>query len=90
MAAAAAVAPDTVAFWHGEREVTLGEFAQRLDTMATTTGGALTAEALVSVVLNGLVPGMLPQLGADGLAQLVRDVIAVAEGVDADAVGDAD
>ncbi|KSZ60701.1 peptide synthetase [Rhodococcus pyridinivorans KG-16] len=90
VAAAAAVAPDTVAFRHGEREVTLGEFAQRLDTMATTTGGALTAEALVSVVLNGLVPGMLPQLGADGLAQLVRDVIAVAEGVDADAVGDAD
>ncbi|WP_413767046.1 non-ribosomal peptide synthase/polyketide synthase [Rhodococcus pyridinivorans] len=90
VAEAAAVAPDTVAFRHGEREVTLGEFAQRLDTMATTTGGALTAEALVSVVLNGLVPGMLPQLGADGLAQLVRDVIAVAEGVDADAVGDAD
>ncbi len=90
VAAAAAVAPDTVAFRHGEREVTLGEFAQRLDTMATTTGGALTAEALVSVVLNGLVPGMLPQLGADGLAQLVRDVIAVAVGVDADAVGDAD
>ncbi|MGN0125133.1 MAG: non-ribosomal peptide synthase/polyketide synthase [Rhodococcus sp. (in: high G+C Gram-positive bacteria)] len=90
VAAAAAVAPDTVAFRHGEREVTLGEFAQRLDTMATTTGGALTAEALVSVVLNGLVPGMLPQLGADGLARLVRDVIAVAEGVDADAVGDAD
>ncbi|AYA27343.1 non-ribosomal peptide synthetase [Rhodococcus rhodochrous] len=98
VAAAAAVAPDTVAFRHGEREVTLGEFAQRLDTMATTTGGALTAEALVSVVLNGLVPGMLPQLGADGLAQLVRDVIAVAEGVDADPtegvdagpVGDAD
>ncbi|MXQ76249.1 amino acid adenylation domain-containing protein [Rhodococcus rhodochrous] len=90
VAAAAAVAPDTVAFRHDEREVTLGEFAQRLDTMATTTGGALTAEALVSVVLNGLVPGMLPQLGADGLARLVRDVIAVAEGVDADAVGDAD
>jgi len=70
-----------VAFAHGEREVTFGEFAGRLDTMTTTTGGALTAEALVSVVLNGLVPGMLPELGADGLAQLVREVIALAEGV---------
>ncbi|NME81502.1 amino acid adenylation domain-containing protein, partial [Rhodococcus sp. 105337] len=79
--AAATVAPDTVAFAHGEREVTFGEFARRLDTMTTTTGGALTAEALVSVVLNGLVPGMLPELGADGLAQLVREVIALAEGV---------
>ncbi|WP_296548972.1 non-ribosomal peptide synthetase, partial [Rhodococcus sp. (in: high G+C Gram-positive bacteria)] len=81
VAAAAAVAPDTVAFAHGEREITFGGFAGRLKTMATTTGGALTPEALVSVVLNGLVPGMLPELGADGLARLVRDVIAVAEGV---------
>ncbi len=49
--------------------------------MAATTGGALTAEALVSVVLNGLVPGMLPQLGADGFARLIRDVVAAAEAV---------
>ncbi|WP_413247765.1 non-ribosomal peptide synthase/polyketide synthase [Rhodococcus sp. Z13] len=81
VAAAATTAADTVAFRHGDREVTLGEFAQRLETMATTTGGALTAEALVSVVLNGLVPGMLPELGADGLARFVSDVIAVVEGV---------
>ncbi|MFD6860589.1 amino acid adenylation domain-containing protein, partial [Rhodococcus sp. NPDC060090] len=80
-ARAAAVAPDAVAFDHGDRDVTFGEFAQRLETMASTTGGALTAEALVSVVLNGLVPGMLPQLGADGFAQLIRNVIAAAEAV---------
>src|SRR5690606_33460769 len=78
VAAAAAAAPGTVAFRHGEREVTVGEFAGRLEAMAATTGGALGAEALVPVVLNVLVPGMLPQLGADGLAELVRDVIAVA------------
>ncbi|MGN5235876.1 non-ribosomal peptide synthase/polyketide synthase [Rhodococcus sp. SJ-3] len=80
-ARAAAAAPDTVAFGHGDRDVTFGEFAQRLETMASTTGGALTAEALVSVVLNGLVPGMLPQLGADGFGRLIRDVIASAEAV---------
>ncbi|OLL16865.1 non-ribosomal peptide synthetase [Rhodococcus sp. M8] len=79
VAAAAETAPDTVALSHGGRDVTFGEFAQKLAATATATGGALTAEALVPVVLNTLIPGVLPALGADGFAELVRSVLAAAD-----------
>ncbi len=79
VAAAAKTAPDTVALSHGGRDVTFGEFAQKLAATATATGGALTAEALVPVVLNTLIPGVLPALGADGFAELVRSVLAAAD-----------
>ncbi|NGP09023.1 amino acid adenylation domain-containing protein, partial [Rhodococcus sp. 14C212] len=79
VAAAAETAPDTVALSHDGRDVTFGEFAQKLAATATATGGALTAEALVPVVLNTLIPGVLPALGPDGFAELVRSVLATAD-----------
>uniref|UniRef100_UPI000B2E34AF amino acid adenylation domain-containing protein n=1 Tax=Rhodococcus ruber TaxID=1830 RepID=UPI000B2E34AF len=79
VAAAAEAAPDAVALSHEGRDVTFGEFAQKLAATATATGGALTAEALVPVVLNTLIPGVLPALGADGFAELVRSVLAAAD-----------
>jgi hypothetical protein len=42
-------------------------------------GAALGADALVSVSLTGLVPGILPALGADGIASLVSSLIADAQ-----------
>lgn len=68
-----------MALSHEGRDVTFGEFAQKLAATATATGGALTAEALVPVVLNTLIPGVLPALGADGFAELVRSVLAAAD-----------
>ncbi|WP_430333762.1 non-ribosomal peptide synthase/polyketide synthase [Rhodococcus sp. ACT016] len=84
VAGAARVAPDTVAVSHGGTDVTFGELHAKLDATATATGGALKAEALMTVALSGLLPGILPALGADGygaaIATLIADASAIAEG----------
>lgn len=83
-AAAAAADPEAIAFTHGDQAVTFGELSTKLVAMRTAMGGAaLAPDALVSVSLAGLVPGILPALGVDGLATLVSSVIADAQSVSA-------
>jgi non-ribosomal peptide synthetase component F len=78
-AAAAAADPTAVAFTHGDTVVTFTQLAEKLAVMKQTMGAALTADALVSVSLNGLVPGILPALGADGITSLVESLITDAQ-----------
>ncbi|MGQ5696391.1 amino acid adenylation domain-containing protein, partial [Rhodococcus erythropolis] len=82
-AAAAAADPEAIAFTHGDQAVTFGELSTKLVAMRTAMGAALAPDALVSVSLAGLVPGILPALGVDGLATLVSSVIADAQSVSA-------
>nr|WP_241199170.1 condensation domain-containing protein [Rhodococcus sp. NJ-530] len=77
--AAAAADPTAVAFTHGDTAVTFTQLAEKLAVMKQTMGAALTADALVSVSLNGLVPGILPALGADGTTSLVQSLITDAQ-----------
>ncbi|WP_254699005.1 non-ribosomal peptide synthase/polyketide synthase [Rhodococcus sp. SGAir0479] len=83
VAGAAQVAADTVAISHGGTDVTFGELHAKLDATATATGGALKPEALVTVALSGLLPGILPALGADGysaaIGRMIVDAAAIAE-----------
>jgi hypothetical protein len=78
-AAAAAADPTAVAFTHADTVVTFTQLAEKLALMRATMGAALGADALVSVSLTGLVPGILPALGADGIASLVSSLIADAQ-----------
>ncbi|MDI9916925.1 non-ribosomal peptide synthetase [Rhodococcus sp. IEGM 1379] len=78
-AAAAAADPTAVAFTHGEHTVTFTQLAEKLATTKATMGAVLGADAQASVSLNGLAPGILPALGADGIASLVSSLIADAQ-----------
>ncbi|RVW06845.1 amino acid adenylation domain-containing protein [Prescottella agglutinans] len=84
VAGAAQVAPDTVAVSHGGTDVTFGELHVKIDTTAKATGGALKPEALMTVALSGLLPGILPALGADGygavIGKMIEDAAALADG----------
>ncbi|MCL2534053.1 MAG: amino acid adenylation domain-containing protein, partial [Nocardiaceae bacterium] len=84
VAGAAQAAPDTVAISHGGTDVTFGDLHAKLDATATATGGALKAEALTTVALSGLLPGILPALGPDGyraaISTLIADAAALADG----------
>ncbi|MGI1848009.1 amino acid adenylation domain-containing protein, partial [Rhodococcus sp. SJ] len=84
--AAAAVAPDAVAVSHDGRDVGFGELSEKLGAVRTAMGASLPPEALVSVTLNGLIPGILPALGAQGYARLLDTLLArsqhVADGGD--------
>ncbi|MCJ0905033.1 amino acid adenylation domain-containing protein [Rhodococcus sp. ARC_M6] len=78
-AAAAAADPTAVAFTHGEHTVTFTQLAEKLATTKATMGAVLGADAQASVSLNGLAPGILPALGADGIASLVSSLITDAQ-----------
>ncbi|GAB2639992.1 non-ribosomal peptide synthase/polyketide synthase [Prescottella soli] len=84
VAGAARVAPDTVAVSHGGTDVTFGDLHTKIDTTAKATGGALKPEALMTVALSGLLPGILPALGAEGygavIAKMIVDAAALADG----------
>ncbi|MDH6678002.1 amino acid adenylation domain-containing protein [Rhodococcus sp. LBL1] len=84
VAGAARVAPDTVAVSHGGTDVTFGDLHTKIDTTAKATGGALKPEALMTVALSGLLPGILPALGAEGygavIGKMIVDAAALADG----------
>ncbi|MGW5289891.1 amino acid adenylation domain-containing protein [Rhodococcus pyridinivorans] len=86
-AAAAATAPETIAVSHDGRDVTFGELSAKFGEVRNTMGASLPPEALVSVALNGLIPGILPALGADGYARLLGTLLERARQV-ADGAGD--
>ncbi|MFC4604944.1 amino acid adenylation domain-containing protein [Rhodococcus kronopolitis] len=76
VAAAAAVAPDAVALTHDGREVTYGQLGTKLATVSKSMGAALKPEALVTVSLSGLLPGILPALGPEGHAKAMDSLVA--------------
>ncbi|WP_405486129.1 amino acid adenylation domain-containing protein [Nocardia sp. NBC_00511] len=71
IAAAAAIAPDTVALVHGDHTVTYRALADKIGVTARAMGAAAKPEALVNVALAGLVPGILTALGGAGLGQVL-------------------
>ncbi|CAM2828326.1 non-ribosomal peptide synthetase [Prescottella defluvii] len=81
VAGAAQVAPDTVAIAHAGTDVTFGQLHAKLAATATAMGGALKPEALTTVALSGLLPGILPALGADGYQAAVAGMIAEASAI---------
>ncbi|MEV0249069.1 non-ribosomal peptide synthase/polyketide synthase [Nocardia sp. NPDC050712] len=81
IAAAARMAPDDVAFAHGEHTVSYRELAAKLGAVAKAMGAAATPQTLVNVSLAGLVPGVLAALGGDGLAAAIRTLLGAAHAV---------
>ncbi|WP_309230510.1 non-ribosomal peptide synthase/polyketide synthase [Nocardia sp. SYP-A9097] len=79
IAAAAELAPDTVAVSHGAHSVTYRDLATKLATVARAMGAAAKPEALVNVALAGLVPGILAALGAGGLSQVLHTLSGAAQ-----------
>ncbi|MEV6098141.1 amino acid adenylation domain-containing protein [Nocardia sp. NPDC051981] len=71
IAAAAVIAPEAIAFEHGDRTVTYRAFADKIGATARAMGAAAKPEALVNVALAGLVPGILTALGGAGLGQVL-------------------
>ncbi|MCX4097869.1 non-ribosomal peptide synthase/polyketide synthase [Nocardia sp. alder85J] len=72
IAAAAAIAPDTLAVSHAGRDLGFGELHGKLDAVTRAMGGAATPVALVNIALAGLLPGIQAAVGAAGLAELLH------------------
>ncbi|WP_107982793.1 non-ribosomal peptide synthetase [Rhodococcus sp. OK519] len=81
VAGAAQVTPDTVAISHAGTDVTFGQLHAKVDATLTAMGGALKAEALMTVALSGLLPGILPALGAEGYQSAVAEMITAASAI---------
>jgi amino acid adenylation domain-containing protein/non-ribosomal peptide synthase protein (TIGR01720 family) len=75
VAEAAAVSPDAIALSHGGIDVTYRQLHEKVEAVSGSMGAVLKPEALLSVVVSGLVPGILPALGASGLAALFAEVL---------------
>ncbi|WP_253277343.1 non-ribosomal peptide synthase/polyketide synthase [Rhodococcus sp. RD6.2] len=75
LAAAAGVAPDEIALSHDGKEVTYGQLGTKLAAVTKTMGATLKPEAIVTVTLSGLLPGILPKLGPEGLATVLESLI---------------
>ncbi|WP_067716331.1 non-ribosomal peptide synthetase [Nocardia yamanashiensis] len=78
IAAAAAIAPETIAVTHGDHTVTYRALADKIGITARAMGAAAKPEALVNVALAGLVPGILTALGGAGLSQVLGTLAAQA------------
>ncbi|MET4050440.1 MULTISPECIES: non-ribosomal peptide synthase/polyketide synthase [unclassified Rhodococcus (in: high G+C Gram-positive bacteria)] len=87
VSAAAAVAASSIAVSHAGTSVTFGQLDEKLSAVSKSTGGALKPEAVLSVALTGLIPGILPALGADGFAATVASLISDAQSFIADPGG---
>ncbi len=81
VAGAAAVAPDAVALEHGTTQLTFSVFEDKLSQMSATMGSSMKPQALVTVTLSALIPGILPALGAEGLSTALASLIERAESV---------
>ncbi|MEV0033004.1 non-ribosomal peptide synthase/polyketide synthase [Nocardia sp. NPDC050793] len=81
LTAAAALAPEEIAFSHGAHRVSYADLAAKLTTVAKAMGAAATPEVLINVSLAGLVPGVLAALGGDGLATALHRLLAEAQAV---------
>ncbi|GGK49803.1 non-ribosomal peptide synthase/polyketide synthase [Nocardia camponoti] len=80
---AARIAPQVVAFTHGDHEVSYGALDAKLTAVRRSMGAAMKPEALVNVALAGLVPGVLAALGATGLTNTLQTLITDAAAVTA-------
>ncbi|ORI16486.1 long-chain fatty acid--CoA ligase [Rhodococcus sp. 1168] len=87
VSAAAATAASSVAVSHAGTSVTFGQLDEKLSAVSKSTAGALKPEAVLSVALTGLLPGILPALGADGFAATVASLISDAQSLIADPGG---
>ena len=83
VAAAARMDPDAIAFAHEGADVTFETLDQRLTATQAAMGSAVPVDAVVTVVVSGLVPGGLAALGGDGYAtmldSLLTEAVAVAQ-----------
>jgi non-ribosomal peptide synthetase component F len=78
---AAAAAPSSVALTHDGAEITFEELNTKIGAVSKAMGATLKPEALITVALSQLVPGILPALGAEGYAALVASMIETASSV---------
>nr|WP_294638936.1 non-ribosomal peptide synthetase [uncultured Rhodococcus sp.] len=78
---AAAVDPAAVVLTHDAAEITFEQLHAKLAAVSKAMGATLKPEALVTVALSQLVPGILPALGAEGYAAAVASMIGAAEAV---------
>ncbi|OZC99285.1 hypothetical protein CH275_22595 [Rhodococcus sp. 06-235-1A] len=81
VAEAAVEQPDLTAVEHDGKAVTFGQLRDKFDSVSTTMGSALKPDALVTVALSGLIPGILPALGAQGYAAKVAALIELSQSV---------
>ena len=81
IADAAATAPDAVALEHESTSVDFAALNAKLTQMSATMGAAMKPQALVTVTLSALIPGILPALGAEGLSTALASLIQRAESV---------
>ncbi|WP_256980998.1 MULTISPECIES: non-ribosomal peptide synthase/polyketide synthase [unclassified Rhodococcus (in: high G+C Gram-positive bacteria)] len=81
VARAATVAPDAVAIEHESTTVDFAALHAKLAQMSATMGSAMKPQALVTVTLSALIPGILPALGAEGLTAALASLIERAESV---------
>ncbi|MEK8072440.1 non-ribosomal peptide synthase/polyketide synthase [Rhodococcoides navarretei] len=81
IARAATVAPDAVAVEHESTAVDFAALHAKLAQMSATMGSAMKPQALVTVTLSALIPGILPALGAEGLTTALASLIERAESV---------
>ncbi|MET0317727.1 MAG: amino acid adenylation domain-containing protein, partial [Rhodococcus fascians] len=78
---AASVSPAATVLAHEGREISFEELSDKLASVSKAMGATLKPEALVTVALSQLVPGILPALGALGYAEALATMIAAAEDV---------
>ncbi|WP_157105350.1 non-ribosomal peptide synthetase, partial [Rhodococcoides kyotonense] len=78
---AAAASPASVALTHDGTEVTFEELNTKIGAVSKAMGATLKPEALITVALSQLVPGILPALGAEGYASLIASMIETASSV---------
>ncbi|OLT31485.1 hypothetical protein BJF84_27140 [Rhodococcus sp. CUA-806] len=72
---AAAVDPAAVVLTHDAAEITFEQLHAKLAAVSKAMGATLKPEALVTVALSQLVPGILPALVTVALSQLVPGIL---------------
>ncbi len=81
IARAATAAPGAIALEHESTTVDFAALHDKLAQMSATMGSAMKPQALVTVTLSALIPGILPALGAEGLTTALASLIERAESV---------
>ncbi|MFD4470062.1 non-ribosomal peptide synthase/polyketide synthase [Rhodococcus sp. NPDC058505] len=81
VAAAAAVGSDAVALTHDGTAITFGQLAAKVAAVVKSMGAALKPEAAITVALSGLVPGILPALGPEGLAKVMDSLVTESQAI---------